>query len=72
MAHVKHTFSGQTDAAIPGYPQCRAVKGSDDPLVIAAKGAIAALCQNATHGADVAAAVTWLRIALSRDMPDQE
>jgi hypothetical protein len=68
--HVKHKFSGQTDAAIPGDPVCRAVVASDDPLVIAAKGAIAALCQNATHGADVAAAVTWLRDALSRDVSD--
>lgn len=67
MSHIKHTFSGQADQAIPAYPTCRAIRASDDPLVIAAKGAIAALCQNATHSADVVAAVTWLRSALQRD-----
>lgn len=60
-AFIKHTYSGR--ASTHERPDNR--MGESD-LLIAARAAVAALTQNATHPADVQAAIKWLDDAIAQ------
>lgn len=63
LNHIKHAYSGQNSDAVPSHE--RDYTTYEGKLRIYMAGAIAALCQNATHPADINAAVSFLRSGLS-------